>query len=565
MIDYLSYMREYLKIIDMAGKLVPLDANHAQRLFHRTIQRQVEAGVPIRAIVLKARREGISTYVQGRFFSEINLKDNRFATIVSADSDSTDKVFGMSKLFQEHMPADIKIPTVYSSKQMIKYAEPHRSQLLCQTAGKTVLGRGGASHYLHCSEMAFWGNAKEQFGGAVQEVPDLPDTMVVIESTANGVGGAFYDMFWDATERLKSGDPLGGFMPIFLPWFIFPDYQKKITGKFTRTHEEEEIARQYKLCDEQLNWRRWAITSRCMGDDSLFKQEFPSNAREAFQTTGRNVFPLSIVDRLELSVTEPEGLYLFDKARRDEIYPHEVLRQSDCWKIWEHPQVGHDYILGIDAMEGKLLDKDDPRSNPDFHGAVVYDRTINEMVAIYHGRCDLDEFANQCVMCATYYDAMAVPEINGPGLVVLSAFKRANYSKIYQRQSGDDQWTEVDQEFLGWRTTVLTRSLLVDDFKKVIKEDPPKIYDGELLKEMRTFVVDKNGKPIHLPGEHDDILFAAMIAIQIHLRLPELSRPASDNSFIYDRRAYNDRQMSMAGAIDAWEPGDDEDEYSWMD
>lgn len=564
-VNRLTFMRRYLKIIDMAGNLIPLSVNYAQRLFHNSIGRQELAGLPVRAIVLKARREGISTYCQGRFFAEINLKDNRFATVVSADAQATDKVFGMSKLFQQHMPPEFKRETVYSSRQMIKYSEPHRSQLLCQTAGTMVLGRGGLTHYLHNSEVAFWPNAKEQFGGAAQEVPDLPDTMIIMESTANGVGGLFYDMFWDAVERRKRypDEALSGWIPIFLPWWIFPDYQKPVEVHFTRTAEEQEMVDQYRLCDEQLAWRRWAITVRCMGDESLFKQEFPANAREAFQTTGRNVFPLSLLDRMELAVTDPEGCFVFT-YQGGQAFPKDVLRQKDCWILWEYPEPGHEYVLGIDAMEGQLSDRDNPRSDRDWHGAVIYDRTTNRVSGLFHGQCDPDEFGRQCVWCAEYYDALAAPEINGPGMVILSAFKRAHYPKIYQRESGTDQTAERDTDFLGWRTTTMSRSLLVSDFKKLVKEDAPGIPSGDILKEMRTFVIDKNGKPIHLPGEHDDLLFALMIAVQVSMQLPSPRRQPGE-ILGRSRMANTERELSMAGVLDAWEPGDsDDDEYTWM-
>ena len=96
-----SYARKALKIITMQGKLEFLDLNLPQQKVHSVLGRQQDAGLPIRVIILKARREGVSTYVEGRFFREINRKPMRYACVCSADIDATDKVFKMASLFQD--------------------------------------------------------------------------------------------------------------------------------------------------------------------------------------------------------------------------------------------------------------------------------------------------------------------------------------------------------------------------------------------------------------------------------------------------------------------------------
>lgn len=275
-LSFPAFAKLGLKIITMEGKLVFLDLNKPQLLVHSVLEAQRQAGLPMRAIVLKARREGISTYVSGKFFRDINRRPMRYACTCSADAEATDKVFKMVRLFQDEIPIDIKRQTDYSSRKEIIYSPPHRSQFLCQTAGTDVLGRGGLTHYLHATEFAFWNKAKEQFGGAAQEIPDDPETCIVIESTANGMGGPFYDMFVSAIERYKRTKSLDGYMPIFLPWFIFDKYQKKLPKGWTATAEELELKKEYNLSLEQLCWRRWAIENKCQNDIRLFKQEYPA-------------------------------------------------------------------------------------------------------------------------------------------------------------------------------------------------------------------------------------------------------------------------------------------------
>ncbi|MBE3036881.1 MAG: hypothetical protein IMZ70_07375 [Candidatus Atribacteria bacterium] len=217
-----------------------------------------------------------STYVEARYFREINRQQMRYACVCSADTDATDKVFKMASLFQQEIPGEFRRPTEYSNRKELVYSAPHRSQFLCQTAGKDVLGRGGLTHLLHPTEFSFWNRAKEQFGGAAQEVPDDPETIIVIESTSNGTGGAFYDMFVDAVERWKCTKSLDGYIPIFLPWYIFDYYRRPVPEHWKPAEEEREIQAKHKLDMEQLYWRHWAIENKCQGDIRLFRQEYPA-------------------------------------------------------------------------------------------------------------------------------------------------------------------------------------------------------------------------------------------------------------------------------------------------
>ena len=129
--DYLSWMATYLKIISMYGDVLYLKCNPAQLMVHKALQMQYEKNLPVRAIVLKARREGVSTYTEGRFFADINRLPNRYACVCSADQEATDKVFKMTGMFQDHLPSHIRRDTKYSSRKEIVYTEPHRSSFLC--------------------------------------------------------------------------------------------------------------------------------------------------------------------------------------------------------------------------------------------------------------------------------------------------------------------------------------------------------------------------------------------------------------------------------------------------
>ena len=50
--------------------MVPFGLNPAQKIVHAVAEKQLEEQDMVRIIVLKARRLGMSTYVQGRYFAE---------------------------------------------------------------------------------------------------------------------------------------------------------------------------------------------------------------------------------------------------------------------------------------------------------------------------------------------------------------------------------------------------------------------------------------------------------------------------------------------------------------
>ena len=66
--DFEYYAANVLKIRSKAGGLVPLDLNRAQRIVHTRIETQRHETGRVRAVILKARQPGISTYVEGRLF-----------------------------------------------------------------------------------------------------------------------------------------------------------------------------------------------------------------------------------------------------------------------------------------------------------------------------------------------------------------------------------------------------------------------------------------------------------------------------------------------------------------
>jgi hypothetical protein len=196
------------------------------------------------------------------------------------------------------------------------------------TAETKSVGRSSTIQLFHGSELAFWSNASEHAKGILQAVPDVKGTEIILESTANGVGNYFHQM-WQKAESNQSD-----FMAVFVPWFWQEEYTRTIPEGFQLSHVEYHLKEIYGLTDGQLAWRRYKIVDLSVnGQDGekSFMQEYPCNANEAFQLTGENTFiDSAIVMRARKGVAERYGPLLIgvDPARFGDDRTSIIFRQG---------------------------------------------------------------------------------------------------------------------------------------------------------------------------------------------------------------------------------------------
>jgi hypothetical protein len=276
--DFLHYAPRCLKIRTKAATVVPLVLNDAQMLIHNAIEEQRARTGRVRAILLKGRQQGGSTYVEGRFYWRVTHSKGMRAFILTHDDGATTNLFEMVERYHENCPALVR-PTASTSNAKELMFDQLDSGYKVGTAGNKGVGRSSTVQLFHGSEVAFWPNAKGHAAGVLQAVPDEPGTEVVMESTANGLGN-FFHLQWQLAESGQSE-----FIAIFVPWFIQREYRKPVPQGFQITTEEAEYQATYGLDLEQIVWRR-AKTVELNNDETLFMQEYPATAAEAFQMAG---------------------------------------------------------------------------------------------------------------------------------------------------------------------------------------------------------------------------------------------------------------------------------------
>ena len=288
--DFAHYALKCLKIRAKSGAVVPFALNKVQRLVHERAEAQLRETGRVRAIVLKARQPGISTYIEGRFYWKVTHRHGVRAFILTHRDQATANLLAIARRFHNNVPAAMRPETKASNATELDFGRLD-SGYRVGTAKADGIGRSDTVQYFHGSEVAFWARAEEHVAGALQAVPDKPGTEIWLESTANGIGGAFHNL-WRAAERGE-----GDYLPIFIGWFLHEEYRAACPAGWRPPEAFAAYGAAHGLDREQLYWA-WSKNAELALAESLstddicwrFCQEYPATAEEAFQTSGDDSF-----------------------------------------------------------------------------------------------------------------------------------------------------------------------------------------------------------------------------------------------------------------------------------
>lgn len=526
------YIEKYLKIQDKNAQIIDFKLNKPQMKLYNALMEQYKQGKPQRAIVLKARQMGFSTLTEAMIFKKTVTKFNIKSGIITHEASATDNLFNMSKRYLDNLPDELKPQLKKSNAKELVFDNEKGTGLKgiikCMTAGNTTVGRSDTFQNLHISEYAFWGNKKkETLIGLLQAVPDTINTMVIIESTANGFDD-FKDM-WDDAVAGKSE-----FVPVFCAWHELDEYRKPYDG-FELDDEEKKLKILYDLDNEQLAWRRWCIHNNCRGDINLFKQEYPSCPEEAFISSGNCVFDKEkIIERIEkIRNHEPlkQGSFLYDY---DGLKISNIRWQDDpngIIKIFKDVEKKKPYVLGGDtAGDG----------SDNFIGEVL-DNISGEQVAELSHQTDEDLYARQMYCLGLYYnEALIGVEVNF-STYPEKELERLKYPHLYQRQVEDSQ-THKYQFKNGFKTTSVTRPIIIAGLVTIVRDEIDTLNSVELLRECLSFVKNKEGRAEAEEGKHDDRVMAMAIAHYIRpQQAMTIEKGKSEEEKEYEEREYQAR------------------------
>ncbi len=363
---------------------------------------------------------------------------------------------------------------------------------------------------LHVSEAAFI--EADKIINSMQAVSEVG--WVVLESTPNGPGGYYYNIYQE-WKRLRGASPFKGH---FIPWFEnYPEHPEEwqLKGDLRADAEEQDLINLYNLQPHHILYRRKKL-SEMGGDREWFENQYPSDDVACFLAGENNVYPTAVLKTQSNYVGQPAfvGNFILDGKK--------VRFVNDSSKglvrIWDLPKPGKLYYVGADPSGG---------TGGDPGAAIVQDGYTGEQVATLHGFMDPDLFADELFKLGQYYNqAWLNIESNNHGSAVILKLKGV-YPNIYRRQHFDNI-TKRMSSALGFYTTNSDKVAITDNHVAACREGKFKVRDQRLLDEMGTFVQlsSEHGRTLRRQaraGCHDDLVMSACLCWEMYR-----SRPPSD-------------------------------------
>jgi len=408
-----------------------------------------------RIMILKARQLGFSTAVVGYFYHLTIMNPSTTTAIIGYNAALTSELLEKVKILYRSTPDELRPTIQYNSKSEITF--PAINSKILVLPSTVNVGRGYTLNNVLATELAFWEDADEKMMTLEASVPPGKGN-IVIESTPNGQGNLYHRM-WGAEDN---------------------GYAKKTYGWW------------WGYDDETID-----IIRRRLGDPRKFAQEYGCE----FLASGRSVFDQTMVKRQRRNVLNVGDQVLLEDGKKFTVYEKDKLR------IYKPPVPGHFYAAGVDVSEGV--------TGGDYSVIMIWDRKTGEEVAMYRGFLPPDVLGQKCnTWGREYNNALMVVEINNHGLTTLTVLRQLIYPTLYFRPSKFETiGTNISDKF-GWKTTKMTRELLIDELAQATREDDLTIHSKELLDEMAVMVYDDNANMVVPETFHDDCIFAAGIGFQ---------------------------------------------------
>lgn len=470
-------MESLFHIVDKDSNTIPFVLNDIQRRF--------AAAMTGKDIIVKARQEGFSTFIEGLFLLDCLYHNNTNAVVIAHDKDSAMKLFKRVKFFINNLNGP-KPKLDYDSKTEITFPKTN-STFYVGTAGARQFGRGDTITRLHCSEVGFWETGKDILAGLLQAVPR--NGIIALESTGNGVGNFFHSRA-EAARALRSNYKMH-----FYGWQAHKEYQihNDTPLQLDEYYDDEKRQKDNDLSDAQMKWyldkRRDMVDTHTDEEGyRLFLQEYPTEFSEAFKFSGGAFFPAVV---------------------REDITPIKTIPKYEM--RFRNPIPGHKYNIGVDVGGGVGLDSS---------VIEIVDVTIGEQVLEWRSNMILPENLGEVVVryAREYNKAHVIPESNNHGAVLITYLK-ANYSThlIFQQERIRTKGVKRSNEF-GWFTSDKAKFHLCDHGRAVLQRGVS-FYSRVLEAELQTFEEKESDGESRVKkigaqqGYHDDTVIAFMLAL----------------------------------------------------
>jgi len=511
----------------ISARCIPFVLNRPQRRLLQVMEQQRTAGKPVRVILLKARQWGGSTLVQMYLAWMQMVRHRGWNSLICGHLHATSKsIKRMYNLMLRHYPRQL-LDDDDGQEQQLRFAKLEGQSNVQQIEARDCLVITGSARsedavrgydiaMAHLSEVAFWKasamhNPDDVVRSVCGSIALKPDTVIVLESTANGVGDYFHD------EWLRANMGSSDKVPLFVPWYEIGIYRLDVgdpqalwdaMDDYERTlwHDGRTL--------EQINW--YHNKRREYRDHGLMMAEYPTTASEAFATSGHHVFDRNELDNLAdgcplspLAVGDMVADGVCGELAKENV--RFVPSATGLLKVWEMPERQSPqpvkYMVVVD-VGGKS-------AGSDYSVIAVWrlgdTTTLPAIVAQWRGHILHDLLAIKAMQMALFYNrALLVVESNtltneaaraGHSEYILANLSRL-YGNLYQR----------DKHKYGFHTNARTKSMAVTALVAAVHRQGYIERDVEAVNEMRCYE-EHNGQYAARQGKHDDILMTRAIGL----------------------------------------------------
>lgn len=514
-INYKKFIEENFKVLNKDdGKPIPFkftwtdsagDVHAVQdKYYDLLIDKYGEDMEGVREIVLKARQEGMSTFILALFTVDFLLKDYSVSVCISHRKDATDILFKKVKFFircyLQNLSVKLGVPyetlekkwLLSDNKSLLKNAE-NNAEFYIGTAGAKVGGRGGTVNNILFSECAFYQDtelitAQEIVLGTSQQVTQGKGK-IFIESTANGEGN-YYHAEWERASLPadRNGKRHSSYYPRFFGWQEF----------YTEEWIEEKM--------------------REFPNEKMGRQEYPRDPEEAFVTSGTPYFDPFMLDAMMKSAPEP-----IEQGKFDPDGELSSLPEDAPVRIYRKPQIGEQFVIFAD-----------PADSQDFCAAVACSKKHYDFPIVMNEVMDSSQFGYELFYFAKYiyhktdmWPKLAVERNTGQATIYV--LKQLNYPDLFRMVDFSSRGGTYEKGGIGWVTTGHisggelqgTRRKMLDDLALSLKQGILTISDKQQIKQMKSFQIVK-GRAQAKSNKHDDLVMATAGAWQVHQLTPSV-------------------------------------------
>jgi len=271
---------------------------------------------------LKARQLGISTITEALGVHRTTTQPH-FRWLIASDvpeNSGSEGMFGIAEHYLSHLPywlvpreighkKDQHVFFATGARILVESGKSMKGGLQDQGGTKGQIGRSRTYGGAHLTELSTWERPEQIDDSLMPTFPESPDTLVVCESTGKGFN--WWSDHWDAAAHGQDPRFSGG--NVFIGWYVEkqkywlppPAHWSPLISTLEHARKVEREAprwmgRKVTLSRAQLYW--WE-THRALAEAknelARFLEEYPATPQEAFQFSGKSVFPLPVRERID--------------------------------------------------------------------------------------------------------------------------------------------------------------------------------------------------------------------------------------------------------------------------